>query len=197
MPPALQHGIKIVTNGGGQSHGCCAHPAQTCIRPKLSGICVRRRAGRRSHRHHARTSQIAVDRGWCTVGIAVTAHGVNECLSWPGCCGAGFCRRRRAVHHRARSVLSCLAPFLSGEKPRGLSWSCAPHDANCDASVTEEATAPPGGLERIGFDVIGCEGSCSSCSRQTRSAASCSLKPHIHLIRPLIPRWSCSSRLFK
>jgi hypothetical protein len=24
MPPALQHGIKIVTNGGGPSHGCCA-----------------------------------------------------------------------------------------------------------------------------------------------------------------------------
>ena len=33
MPPALQHGIKIVTNGGGQSHGCfasCAnmHPTE-------------------------------------------------------------------------------------------------------------------------------------------------------------------------
>jgi hypothetical protein len=43
------------------------------------------------------------------------------------------------------ALLSCLAPFLSGEKPRGLSWSCAPHDANRDASVTEEATAPAGG----------------------------------------------------
>jgi Acyclic terpene utilisation family protein AtuA len=67
MPPALQHGIKIVTNGGGQSHGCCAHPAQTHIRLGLSEICVRCRAGRRSHRHHARASRIAIDEGWRTI----------------------------------------------------------------------------------------------------------------------------------
>ena len=37
----------------------------------------------------------------------------------------------------------------------------------------------------------------SPVSRQNRSAASCSLKPRIHRMRPLIPRWSCSSRLFR
>ncbi len=47
MPPALQRGVKIVTNmGAANPDGCCAHPAQTCIRLGLSGLCVRRRAGR-------------------------------------------------------------------------------------------------------------------------------------------------------
>ena len=142
-------------------------------------------------------SQIAVDSGWRTVGIAVTAHGVP----------------RKAILARMlwREALppapSCSSPGALGSvMSRAISqrretarivWSCAPHDANCDASVTEEATAPPGGLERIGCDVTSCEGSCSSCSRQTRSVASCSLKPHIHRIHPLIPRRSCSSRIFK
>ncbi len=49
--------------------------------------------------------------------------------------------RRVGTRH---AVLSRLAPFPSGANPRGLSWSRDLHHANCDASVTEEATASAG-----------------------------------------------------
>ena len=40
-----------------------------------------------------------------------------------------------------------------------------------------------------------CKSRCSS-DLSAKPGASCSLKPRIHRIRPLIPRWSCSSRLW-
>jgi hypothetical protein len=93
----------------------------------------------------------------------------------------------------AERVLSVLAPFAGlkagGEAMRFAGWRarCGRFGSGCGGE----------GLERADCDGNGHEGSrgVHHALGMKRSAASWLLKPRIHRMRPLMPRWSCSSRL--